>query len=331
VTTHLADTSVLTRLSVAAVRGALQPFIDAVALARCTLTDLELGFSASSASDWDRLQSVLTTLTPVEVTPAVISRAKNVQRMLATGGLKGRRVPDLIIAAAAELADLTVLHYDHDFELIASVTRQPHEWIVPRGSIDLHHNCRDGRRSCPSACRSARVRQLCAFCSVRVACVAAIFFSAVRTSGTVRSFSGILPMTASSGRSESRFALRPSHAAGTRTNLRPAKTRVELRVELRGFEPLTPSMRTLGGEVARSCWGRSVADSSLSELLAVDDVAVLACCTTARGMILAVVTPQSTICGVGRSQPPVFRDGLGCKSRTWAARDGRARARWERG
>jgi predicted nucleic acid-binding protein len=144
VTTHLAETSVLTRLSVAAVRGALQPFIDAVALARCTLTDLELGFSASSASDWDRLQSVLTTLTPVEVTPAVISRAKNVQRMLAVGGLKGRKVPDLIIAAAAELADLTVLHYDHDFELIASVTRQPHKWIVPRGSIDLQPRRRDG-------------------------------------------------------------------------------------------------------------------------------------------------------------------------------------------
>jgi predicted nucleic acid-binding protein len=142
VTTHLAETSVLTRLSIAAVRGALQPFIDAVALARCTLTDLELGFSASSASDWDRLQAVLMTLTSVEVTPVVISRAKNVQRMLAARGLKGRKVPDLIIAAAAELAGLTVLHYDHDFELIASVTGQPHEWVVPRGSIDLRGKCR---------------------------------------------------------------------------------------------------------------------------------------------------------------------------------------------
>ena len=61
-------------------------------------------------------------------------------------------------------------------------------------------------RSCPSACRTARVRQLWPFCNVRVECVAAIFFSAVRTSCTVRSFSGIRPMTASSGRSESRFA-----------------------------------------------------------------------------------------------------------------------------
>jgi predicted nucleic acid-binding protein len=153
VTTHLAETSVLTRLSVAAVRGALQPFIDAVALARCRLTDLELGFSASSASDWDRLQAVLMTLAPVEITPEVISRAKSVQRMLAASGLKGRKVPDLIIAAAAEMADLTVLHYDHDFELIASVTGQRHEWVVPRGSIDLLRKCRP--RLGPSILRPA--------------------------------------------------------------------------------------------------------------------------------------------------------------------------------
>jgi hypothetical protein len=50
-------------------------------------------------------------------------------------------------------------------------------------------------------------------------------------------------------------------------------------VELRGFEPLTPSMRTLGGEVARGRWGRSAVDRSLSEPLAVDDVAVFECCT----------------------------------------------------
>jgi hypothetical protein len=40
------------------------------------------------------------------------------------------------VAAAAQLAGLTVLHYDADFELIATVTGQDVEWIVPRGSID---------------------------------------------------------------------------------------------------------------------------------------------------------------------------------------------------
>jgi predicted nucleic acid-binding protein len=38
-------------------------------------------------------------------------------------------VPDLIIAATAELAELTVPHCDKDFDLIASVTGQPTEWL----------------------------------------------------------------------------------------------------------------------------------------------------------------------------------------------------------
>ena len=52
-----------------------------------------------------------------------------------------------------------------------------------------------------------------------------------------------------------------------------------LDVELRGFEPLTPSMRTLGGAVAGGRCGKSAADGSLSEPLAVGDVAVFDCCT----------------------------------------------------
>ncbi len=135
-TTHLVETSVLTRLSIPSVRSALQPLIDVVGLARCTLSDLELGFSASNAREWDVLQSLLAELEPVEVTSAVLSRARAVQRLLAARGLKGRKVPDLIIAAAAELAGLTVLHYDQDFELIAGVTGQDQVWIVPRGTVD---------------------------------------------------------------------------------------------------------------------------------------------------------------------------------------------------
>ncbi len=36
-------------------------------------------------------------------------------------------IPDLIIAATAELAGLTVLHLDKGFELIAEITGQPAE------------------------------------------------------------------------------------------------------------------------------------------------------------------------------------------------------------
>jgi predicted nucleic acid-binding protein len=51
-------------------------------------------------------------------------------------GLRGRKVPDLLIAAVAEAASLTVLHSDADFDHIAAVTGQPTQWIVERGSID---------------------------------------------------------------------------------------------------------------------------------------------------------------------------------------------------
>ena len=133
---HLAETSVLTRWYRPAVAEALKPYWDAEVIARCTVSDLEVGFSASNAREWDRLQAALSLLEPIEVTPIVVTRAKTVQRLLADRGLKGRKVPDLIIAAAAELAGLTLLHYDQDFELIASITGQSHTWIVPRGSVD---------------------------------------------------------------------------------------------------------------------------------------------------------------------------------------------------
>jgi predicted nucleic acid-binding protein len=45
------------------------------------------------------------------------------------------RLPDLIIAATAELAEATVLHYDADYERIAAITGQAVEWIAPKGSL----------------------------------------------------------------------------------------------------------------------------------------------------------------------------------------------------
>ena len=46
-----------------------------------------------------------------------------------------RRLPDVLIAAAAERHRVTVLHYDHDDDRIAAVTGQPVEWVVPAGSV----------------------------------------------------------------------------------------------------------------------------------------------------------------------------------------------------
>ena len=52
------------------------------------------------------------------------------------GQHRGMRVPDLVLAAIADIEGLTILHDDADFDLVAAVTGQPTEWVVPRGSID---------------------------------------------------------------------------------------------------------------------------------------------------------------------------------------------------
>lgn len=67
----------------------------------------------------------------------VLDRAVEVQDELAARShQRGVKIADLLIAAAAEAAGLVVLHYDHDFDLIAEITHQGVDWIVPAGSVD---------------------------------------------------------------------------------------------------------------------------------------------------------------------------------------------------
>lgn len=134
--THLLDTSVLTRLARRSIRAAVEPLAAEGRAARAGITDLEIGFSARNADEWDRLASSLSELQLVETTSEHLRRARQTQRLLAGQGLQGRKIPDLLIAAAAEQEQLTLLHYHADFDFIAAATGQKCEWIVPRGSVD---------------------------------------------------------------------------------------------------------------------------------------------------------------------------------------------------
>jgi predicted nucleic acid-binding protein len=95
-----------------------------------TVTRLEVGYSARSADDLRHALMVppLSSM-PVEyLTPAIEDRAVEVQAALADRGQhRAPSIPDLLIAAAAELAQLTVLHIDKDYDLIAGITGQPVE------------------------------------------------------------------------------------------------------------------------------------------------------------------------------------------------------------
>ncbi|MDQ6875991.1 MAG: PIN domain-containing protein [Actinomycetota bacterium] len=134
--THLVDTSVLKRLGRPEVRAIVEPLAVAGRLGRPRICDLEVGYSARTASEWDQLAGALSAFESVDTTADHVRRALQVQRLLAARSQRGRKIPDLLVAAAAEALDVEVLHYDGDFDLIASVTGQRCTWVVPAGTVE---------------------------------------------------------------------------------------------------------------------------------------------------------------------------------------------------
>jgi predicted nucleic acid-binding protein len=92
------------------------------------VTRLEIGYSAQSGdvARHEFRESPLAAM-PVEyLTPKIENRALEIQLLLADRGQhRGPSIPDLIIAATAELSGLTILHVDKDFDTITAITGQP--------------------------------------------------------------------------------------------------------------------------------------------------------------------------------------------------------------
>lgn len=130
------DTSVLKRLGRAEVRAVVGPLAARGEIGRPSICDLEVGYSARTEAEWDQLVGALGAFTPIETSSTHVRRALQVQRLLARRSQRGRKIPDLLIAAAAEELDATVLHYDADFDLIAGVTGQSCAWVVPAGTVE---------------------------------------------------------------------------------------------------------------------------------------------------------------------------------------------------
>jgi predicted nucleic acid-binding protein len=103
-------------------------------LATCPAIVGELLYSARDGDGLQARRRQLETLRWLETTDDAQHRALGVQQDLSRRGQhRGVGMVGLLIAATAEQHSATVLHYDTDFERIAKVTGQPHEWIVPRG------------------------------------------------------------------------------------------------------------------------------------------------------------------------------------------------------
>ena len=128
VTNWLIDKSALNRIG-----GASDEWLSRIqrGLVRIsTVTLLEIGFSTRNGPDHrSTLGEPPVSSMPIEhFTPAIETRAVEIQMLLADRGQhRAPSIPDLLIAATAELARLTVLHVDKDFDLIAAITDQPVE------------------------------------------------------------------------------------------------------------------------------------------------------------------------------------------------------------
>jgi predicted nucleic acid-binding protein len=129
-TDWLVDKSALVRLGASPDASDWADRIEHCLVHITNVTLLEVGYSARSAGELRHaFCSAPLRSMPVEyLTPAIEDRALEVQAILSDRGQhRAPSIPDLLIAAVAELAQLTVLHVDKDFELIAEVTGQPVE------------------------------------------------------------------------------------------------------------------------------------------------------------------------------------------------------------
>ncbi|MBI2704636.1 MAG: PIN domain nuclease [Actinobacteria bacterium] len=136
-TSYIVDTSALTRLAKPTVRARLEPLVTDGALLMTAPVAFELRFAARNHRALTSLDEYLQGFDWLSVAPAMFDRALEVQGLASNKGqLRAFSLVDLLVAAAAETAGLTVLHYDADFDRITKLTGQPTEWVVRRGTAD---------------------------------------------------------------------------------------------------------------------------------------------------------------------------------------------------
>ncbi len=133
----LIDKSALWRASRPELEAVVLPQLESGVVAVTIVTELEVGYSAQSLFDYQVTRRTLDRLLQVPISLRAEQRAREVQRLLVERGQhRSAGVADLLLAATAEIEGLTLWHYDADFDVIAEVTGQAAEWVVPRGTVD---------------------------------------------------------------------------------------------------------------------------------------------------------------------------------------------------
>lgn len=133
---YLIDTSAASRMANPLVRGRLEPLITAGVVATCATLDAEALYSARSPDDYEHVRDRRRTAYAYLPTgDEHWQRAFVAQRELAaTGRHRAVGIADLLTAALTGEQNLTLIHYDADFDIAAEVLAFDHRWVAERGT-----------------------------------------------------------------------------------------------------------------------------------------------------------------------------------------------------
>jgi predicted nucleic acid-binding protein len=115
-------------------RQRLHDLREAGQLAVCIVSMAELLYSARNADELARMRLDLSSLPYLHMSPAAEQHLADIMAALALRGQHRTPIPDLMLAAIAHAHSAVVLHYDADYERIADVTGQSHEWVIARAT-----------------------------------------------------------------------------------------------------------------------------------------------------------------------------------------------------
>lgn len=133
----LLDNSAWARRHHSLVRERLAGLVEDGAVGVCLPFLLEAGYSARSGDEHEQLLADLSALPRTEIDTETEALALRAQEQLAQVGHHRLAPSDVIIAACAHRSGSGVLHYDHDYDLIAEHTGLcfESEWLAPVASL----------------------------------------------------------------------------------------------------------------------------------------------------------------------------------------------------
>lgn len=133
----LIDTSAAARMRVPSVAARVSPLIEAGVVATCARLEAEALYSARNFQQYGQIRA--DRRTAYEYLPTGEehwTQAFDAQHALArTDQHRAVGIADLLTCVLAAGHHLTVVHYDADFDLTATVVNYRHRWVAPRGSL----------------------------------------------------------------------------------------------------------------------------------------------------------------------------------------------------